>query len=821
MCVALVALLALPLAAFAGVELDYVGSFKAGTGYYRPVMTFVPAGTNADRPAGKQINVPTLLTWGSGHSANDNCKEWYIPDDATLAKTSGDALPSAVQVTPYDAGSGTGEGGTLVQDGYKHHISWPAGLALMGNGRAYGMYGNSSTNGFGGEVLMGANEDWDPDGVTVVDQYPPRPDVAGQPTSHFAGEGGLAPVRGTTDTLAVVAYDSTAGDQKTVALGTSVQGAPDAHGFAWTTTTHFWFKTDYTKPASWPLEYVSVGGKDYYVLYDGTVGHTGGAQLLFFDADVFKNDGGGPVDATSGPTFSLDINAAMLGGWGWNDEGTGVTTHITDLAFDPDSGRLYVTENNPSGCRSGNQTGPIHVFELGGGAAAPIPEPSPLGWMALGLPFLFRRKRRNLTMRGKLFRRILPLLVLALLLAPLAAQAGLVPTLSLRTGPGGGPMIHDMRRGSTTATNPEGVAVRFSTGTIFSGSHNGTWYPLNLHDPALAFERGTGAQESRVGQGLGVSNTSNTVYDGAVSGGSNPTPMPSKCVLTYNPMTDTFCTHKAYQSPEVKELVFQTVAQGIGGWQEGTDTGAGRVDTLGYVSDSVSFDVSQHNYGAEWDARKDLDDGGGVRTVDRYFTAHRTTGASDNYTTTEIRLFHVEAAYATAPTTTAHGVKNASWRGGLRSQSVVLDATALAGLVPGIADDARGWAVLDDVLYVVSRDAANGRAYLAGVQYVIPDDPSLAITASQVDINPGDATLDYLDLTAMDAAINTAQDIAFDQRMCADGVSTMYLATGVGGDGNIYIFDVIAPSGAGGAIPEPAGLGLLGLALLSVRRRCS
>lgn len=78
----------------------YVGSFKAATGYYYASLAFVPADMNATRPAGKEINVPTLITAGNAHTDDDDLKEWYIPADNVLAKIASNPLPSATQVTP-------------------------------------------------------------------------------------------------------------------------------------------------------------------------------------------------------------------------------------------------------------------------------------------------------------------------------------------------------------------------------------------------------------------------------------------------------------------------------------------------------------------------------------------------------------------------------------------------------------------------------------------------------------------------------------------------------------------------------------------------
>lgn len=243
--------------------------------------------------------------------------------------------------------------------------AFPTGLGLLNNGMMFGQ--NHNYYDVCGAMMIGANETWGP--ATVVRQGVPLPTgPSGYGTSHFGRYGNIAALKGSSNTLVVVAYSS---GGYNVALGTATTDyTTDANGYKWTTKTHLYFKNSLLNSRDWPIEHVPLDGKDYFVMYDSIKGHKNNAELLFFDFDGFWNSGSGAVNATAGdgnypnPTFSIDLNAAMDGGWGWNDAGTATTTVIADMAYDPVTKRLYVIENNLSGCRSGARTAPIHIFQL-------------------------------------------------------------------------------------------------------------------------------------------------------------------------------------------------------------------------------------------------------------------------------------------------------------------------------------------------------------------------------------------------------------------------------------------------------------------------
>ena len=397
--------------------------------------------------------------------------------------------------------------------------------------------------------------------------------------------------------------------------------------------------------------------------------------------------------------------------------------------------------------------------------------------------------------------------ILALALLTGTAQADMV--VQQYVGPNGGAMVFDSYDHSGTGV-VDGIAVRFSTGHVFMVDLDGDWYPHVLCDLSVTngiYERGFGSgAETRVGVGRGVNSTLSTIYVGAVAGPESPIGHAGRQVATYNPEVDAFVTSNGSGDPEADELVFQTASDAIGNWTIGTTTN--RVNTVGFVSRGRPT-PGGHQFGVEWDTRRILDDGGGSREVDRYFFGNKLSGGNDDMTASGIRVMHVDTAYSTPPTNAAFGAKAAVLRGG--SGAVVLDGTALDNLVTGTDDKARGWAVLDNILFVLTRDGTN--AYLSAVEYDIPDDRNQAITTSQIDINPGDSTKDYLDLTGIDSDIGRmSTDLAFTQRTLADGGGevAMYI---VGSGTQGFVFNVT---------PEPATMGLLGLGfagMAALRRR--
>ncbi len=348
--------------------LEYVGAFRVSSGYYEASMAFVPGGTNADRPGGLEINVPTLLTASYGHATNDPLKEWYIPADASLAKLSTDTAPAATQVTQA-------EGGTYVENCHSFETGFTSGISLL-NGRMYGVKGASGSGIMVGEMKMGHwDAAWPAD---FVYQFPPKPGG-----THSVQSGGIATKYDEADTLIYVAYNS--GGNR-VFVHTTVKGAPSATpgDFDWTSTNQFYFDTATTNEYAWPIAYANFRGTGYYILYnsDPDYGHAGEATLDFYDASVFT----GGVDATSGPSFSLNIDDLIEAGFDWNI----ATAILEDMAYDPATERLYVIENNRNGGRSGNQIATIHVIQL-------VPEPATMGLLGLGFAGMaaLRRRRRK------------------------------------------------------------------------------------------------------------------------------------------------------------------------------------------------------------------------------------------------------------------------------------------------------------------------------------------------------------------------------------------------------------------------------------------
>ena len=317
------------------LKLVYEGAFKVAAGYYESSLVFVAASNNADRTT--NVDVPTLLTAGFGHSANDPLKEWYIPADNLLATSTNDTIPAASQVIPAN-------GGTYVTN----TAQAPVGMTLL-NGKMYGtIISVTANNEPKGELKLGYN------GNAYFADFVPQP--VNEP--HYgARAGGIATKYDETNTLIMATWNS--GGQKTVYVYTSVKGSPNGTlgEFNWTTTFQFKFNTASANADKLPITYVVFDGTGYYVFYDGLAGHAAEATLDFYDSTVFTNG----LDATAmSPSFSLNIDDAIEDGYDWNS----ATSMIIDMGYDPSTGRLYVIEPNPNGGRAHNQNPTIHILTI-------------------------------------------------------------------------------------------------------------------------------------------------------------------------------------------------------------------------------------------------------------------------------------------------------------------------------------------------------------------------------------------------------------------------------------------------------------------------
>jgi MYXO-CTERM domain-containing protein len=172
------------------------------------------------------------------------------------------------------------------------------------------------------------------------------------------------------------------------------------------------------------------------------------------------------------------------------------------------------------------------------------------------------------------------------------------------------------------------------------------------------------------------------------------------------------------------------------------------------------------------------------------------------------------------------GTRTVGFRGGSAGTARLLDILD-DGLVGGTPRD---MAVRPDPdappaesffdVYFLTDDGATTK--LAGVRADIPADGPMSWEAIDLDPNSANTWLQLKD--AVEDVDIAGRGIVFS----ADGnllyvSSTLNLSTGHGGsagtdDARVYLFDIPA---AAGPIPEPAGLGLLGLALLAARRRRS
>ncbi len=207
--------------------------------------------------------------------------------------------------------------------------------------------------------------------------------------------------------------------------------------------------------------------------------------------------------------------------------------------------------------------------------------------------------------------------------------------------------------------------------------------------------------------------------------------------------------------------------------------------------------------------------GGTLTDVSRYVWAYHY-GGNDT-----LRIAHVDATgFSAAPDDLTTGARSAEQRAGAGGY-VLLTPAQLYALAPaGCA--LNGLAVRGEVgadvfdIYMLLTDATS--TYLTGIQATVPSDGSAMSTEIiDLDLTGPNTYLQLMDTVAAADVLGTSLTFS------ADG-NTLYVAgyldysEGNAYDtGRIYIFDVseVVP------IPEPAGLSLLGLAMLGIRRKRS
>jgi len=400
----------------------------------------------------------------------------------------------------------------------------------------------------------------------------------------------------------------------------------------------------------------------------------------------------------------------------------------------------------------------------------------------------------------------LGLVAVALLLAPMAATAAPVYN---RVEVAGVPQVLRVQT-STAFSNTQNsgrIAYHLDNDRIYWSDHRSSGHSFFWLDPTATGDLG-GSHESCTGSvrsyTVGTTVYAQT-YAGTVSaydpGGTPPvdnrSPLNSGNVgMAYLPAEQTVVTMVSTgNGDKVHEIRAAASVGGVDVLGEGTV--ASRVDTAQHCFDDGGVTTGNHKSYLAY-----LGDDG---TDYQFLFIDSRGGLSQNGKTLNLSI-----TPTLAPTASTEGTRSNSVTSGTVSSAQLNDLVPTASdVITALANDASG------NVYVLS--ATGGSNYVTAF--------SLGGGFNQLDLDPDDdngAGSMYLDLTGL--ITNTAGDTNMNGHgLAVNGdASLLYIAANADAaealHDNIFIFEKVEPALP---IPEPAGLGLMGLALLAIRRKRS
>jgi len=459
------------------------------------------------------------------------------------------------------------------------------------------------------------------------------------------------------------------------------------------------------------------------------------------------------------------------------------------LGFSPDGKRLYVNSG----------TGHLaHVFQFDlYEPPAPIPEPGVLGLTLLGVPFILGRRKRGRGMSKK-WMSVLGLAAVVLLLAPMTASA--VPSYQMRTDAGGIPMvlIGNSGYGSFEARwltmSNDGYVSAYDT-----HSYGNEFHVLDpaLHSPNNA---ATSAEVALVQ----VWDVNRDVYEASASTGVKVSGKRCGSGVTRAIPDGGFFTYSGGGTFSWQGLRYEDGATGA------YDVDSGSAGRRG--AGTKALQTGLHKQGLEWVGSPAADTYQvfiGLSSLTSKGIVKSEWGPLTGWT--------VGDPVGPPVVPPAAGSRVITAGGNLIGGSGNSRGSLMADLVVGISDSVRDFAYNpgDGRLYFISNydDGNLKHVYLSAIDFVwgnLADNT----TATYADLDPDSATT-YLDI-AYDSG-DAAPDLVggYGLTFSPDG-SVLYVSNST--VNRVFIFDGFQEPEP---IPEPAGLGLVGLALLAVRKRRS